>query len=1119
MKKGNQGSRPSEFGENRSLHEDSAEDGRPPPLRVVGIGASAGALKALKQLFAAVPDESGMCFVVVVHLSSEHESHLADLLQAHSRLAFEQVAGTTSLEPNHVYVIPPGANIDAVDTHLRLSDIELQREGRAPINHFFRTLADAHQDQAVGVVLTGTGSDGTLDLQRIREQGGLAIVQSPDEAEYDGMPRSAITAGAADLVLPVEQIPAHLLQLNTIRTNIATSQVAPSSAGNTEHALAKILARVRAQKGHDFTHYKRSTILRRIRRRMLLHQTATLNDYLQLLQDQPQEANLLFEDMLITVSEFFRDHEVFEHLEKHVIPQLFEGKGPADRVRVWSAGCATGEEAYSLAMLLWEQEARRAVKPHQVQIFASDLHEPALQRARQGLYPDAIEANVSPQRLQRFFTRENGHYRVRRELRERVVFALHNLLQDPPFAHLKMICCRNLLIYLKRDVQQHLASLLHYALEDNGYLLVGTAETVDTSLFICENKRFGLYRRRSVPKRNLLLSVFPFNQPHPDSQEQPVCRSEAALSQGALHERIVEQYAPPSVLIRDDGEVMHYSARAGRYLQMPGGKPTNNVYRLVREPLQLELRAAVHAAMEQGLAYRSSPITLSIDNEPTRVILRVESIQQPLMPNCLLVIFDELQETDPALAAGESSDATAHALKAEAEQTKRRMQAMIEEHESNQERLQAYNEELESANEELRSTMEELETSKEEMQSMNEELTTVNQENLQKVDELNELSSDLNNLLTATHIATVFLDREMRIVRFTPYMADLFNMRESDRGRLLSDLAHQLHYADLQDDARRVLDDLAPVDREVSSENGRWYMVRLQPYRASDDRIDGLVMTFIDITDRRAAEERIREMKALDEKIIDTVRNPMLILGEYLHIERANEAFYEMFADTRDDIRGKLIYEIDRGRWNTPRLRQLLEQILPDNNVMTDFELEYQGGETDPRSLLLNACRVDHIQLILLAIEDVTERQQARKLLERSRDELEQQVAHRTTQLQDQATRLQQLLSDLASAEQRERRRIAALLHDDLQQLLVAAKMRLDMVRSQVNKKDVEQPLAQVICHLDEAIESSRSLIRQMNPKILDHGSLVEALHWLSQEMSKLHELGVTRLARQRKDL
>jgi two-component system CheB/CheR fusion protein len=674
-----------------------------------------------------------------------------------------------------------------------------------------------------------------------------------------------------------------------------------------------------------------------------------------------------------------------------------------------------------------------------------------------------------------------------------------------------LITCRNLLIYLQRDAQRHLMSLFHYALEEDGYLLVGTAEGVESDLFVCEDKKLGLYRRRSVPTPKGKPSTFPLTSHRHPSEDPPASRAEQPASYGVLHEQMVERYAPPSALINPDGELVHYSARAGRYLRLSGGKPTHDFYQLLPEPLRRELRAAIHMARGQDGGYRSGPIGLTLEGQPSQVILRVQPIDQPRMDGFVLVIFDELEDTQGAAPNGESghTDANVRALEAELEQSKKRMQTLIEEHENIQERAQAYNEELESSNEELRSTMEELETSKEEMQSMNEELTTLNQEVRQKVEELDQLSSDLHNLLTATEIATVFLDRDMRIMRFTPSMAELLDLRESDRGRSFTDLTHRLNYGQLREDFQRVLDKLAPIESEVRSEQDRWYLARLQPYRNVDDRIEGVVVTFIDVTERKKAEEQVREAKDLAEKIIDTVRSPMLVLDDDLRVRSANEAFRDYFAVALADIKGTLVYELNGGQWDIPLLRELLEDILPKDHTMENFELEHQFEPRGRRSLILNARRIDHIQLILLAVEDVTERKQARQTLERSRDELEQKVARRTAEIQQQAARLQLLVLELASAEQRERKRMASVLHDDLQQLLVGLKLQLGMTRNQHQDESAAGSLEEAIRTLDQAIDTTRTLVRQVAPQMLYDEGLIPALRWLGEEMARQHGLHV----------
>jgi len=830
---------------------------------VVGIGASAGGLKALRAFFATVPPDSGLAYAVVVHLPPSGESHLASLLQPHAGIPVEQVTDMTRLEPNRAYVIPPGRNLNSIDSHLRLTPIET--EHRAPIDHFFRTLANTFDGSSIGVILSGTGTDGAEGVRNIREQGGLVLVQDPREAEYDGMPRNAINTGLVDIVAPVADIQRHILAF--VRTNPRVPP--PTETENAEPErqdhLHKALALVRLRTGHDFLRYKRSTVARRLARRMQILGVEQLSAYVEILRNTPDEALALLDDLLINVTTFFRDAEVFQALEKDVIPKIFEGKGPRDRVRVWSVGCSTGEEAYSIGMLLLEEAARR-VKAPQVQLFASDLHERSLRLAREGHYPTAIEEHVSAERLERFFRREDGIYRVSKALRDVVVFAAHNLLQDPPFSRLDLIVCRNVLIYLRSDAQRDVIELFHYALRGEGYLLLGTAETLDRAdLFHLENSERHLYQRREVPGGKVRLPRYPL--PSPSAPQPPGAdaapRAPAGPSYGAVHQSMLDLYAPPSLLVDNEHNVVHFSEHAGRYLQHPGGLPTTNVFQLVREELRVELRAALHAAQEGPGTNRSRPIPVSIDGVTKYVVLRVKPAGKQESERWALVIFDELDEPADAAVPGPqpaTGDAVVRNLEAELDVTRTRFQKILEEYEESQEEMRASNEELQSANEELRSTMEELETSREELQSTNEELQTLNQEHKHKVDELSQLSNDLQNLLQASDVATVFLDRNLRILRFTPRVGEIFSVRHSDRGRPLEDLTHRLSYTGLIDDARRVLQTLVPVEREVESQDrSRWYVVRITPYRTMDDRIEGVVITIVDVSILKRSEKALHE--------------------------------------------------------------------------------------------------------------------------------------------------------------------------------------------------------------------------------------------------------------------
>lgn len=824
---------------------------------VVGIGASAGGLAALRDLFAHLSDDTGMSFVVIVHLAPDHESHLADLLQTECAMPIRQVDQTLALDENQVYVIPPGKNLSAVDTHLRLSELEPERRDRSPIDHFFRTLAATHDGHSIGVVLSGTGTDGTAGLAAIKEGGGVTIVQDPDEAEYAGMPRSALDAGVVDLVAPIAGIADRIRVLAGVSGKVGDPQ--DSEPVDDDEALRQIGGYIRSRTGHDIAGYKSSTVLRRIRRRMQLHQIPDFDRYIELLRSEHHEAALLFDDILISVTSFFRDPEVFDAIEERIVPALFATKSGSDVVRVWSAGCATGEEAYSLAIVLLEHAATLA-DPPAIQIFASDPHETSLRRAREGIYPATIAQDVAPERLDEYFVADSGGYRIRQALREIVVFAHHDLLRDPPFSHMDLIVCRNVLIYLRRDTQDIAASVFHYALEPGGYLVLGTSESFERSdLFSTIDKQHCLLRRREVANTDPLLPVF---LPIPNRIASTPARPAVPRRRdgyGAAHARLVERYAPPSILIDAEHRIVHYTEAAGRYLRHPGGEPTADVFQLVADGLRLDLRTAVHAARAEGGTASSRPVSVRLDGIDRRVVIRAVSSDDEELDGFVLVLFDEVPvDSGPEVSTDVRATDVVGDLEAQLELTHRRLQKVIDDYEVGQEEMQTSNEELQSTNEELRSTMEELETSKEELQSMNEELATLNQENRHKVEELGMLSSDLQNLLASTDIATLFLDRHLRIVRFTAPVTDLFNVTPADRGRPLNDFTHRLQADDLAIDAQRVLERLAPIEREIESDDGRWLLTRLLPYRSAEDRIEGVVITFVDVTRRFESELALR---------------------------------------------------------------------------------------------------------------------------------------------------------------------------------------------------------------------------------------------------------------------
>ena len=824
------------------------------PALVIGIGASAGGLDALRELVRRLPARNGAAIVVVVHLAPDHESHLADLLQVHAAMPVLQVSQDTPLEADHIYVIPPNRKLSAIDSHLRLTPLGENPTSRHLIDHFFRTLAKVHDGHSVGVVLSGTGSDGTIGLAKIRACGGLTIAQDPSEAEYGDMPRNAILADTVDLVLPIAEIAERLVELAARAPENLSEVVADDSAARSGTPLADILATVHERTGHDFSGYKQATIVRRIQRRLQIHRVTELADYLAVLEDAPDEIDLLFNDLLIPVTYFFRDPDTFEALRVDLLPKIFEGKGRGDSIRVWSVGCSTGEEPYSIAILLLEYLATLSDRP-QIQIFASDLHDASLKRARRGVYPASIESDVSAERLERYFDEAGSGYSVADAVRSLVVFAHHDLLSDPPFSRMDLVSCRNMLIYLDSDAQRQALGTLHYALNPGGALVLGASETAERSeMFTTVDKRHAFFRRRELGVRRAPMSTLRRRPPRPDVGSDLPPINDGGYDQ--LHRSLLERYGPPSLLVDASNRIVHFSSGVGRFLIHPDGPPTDDVFQLLDERLRIELRSAVFTARRDRDAVVGSATTLVVGQAETTVVLRVVPISDH---DLILVIFDELSARGSSGATNPLvDDATVVGLTAQLDEANRRLDSVISEYESGQDDMKAANEELQSTNEELRSTMEELETSKEELQSTNEELSTVNQENRHRVEELAMLSSDLHNLLTATDIATLFLDRQLRIVRFTPPVTQIFNIVLDDRGRAITDFTDRLRGHELARDAQEVLDRLIPIEYELLSDDDRWLLTRILPYRTSDDRIEGVVVTFVDITRRHRAEADLR---------------------------------------------------------------------------------------------------------------------------------------------------------------------------------------------------------------------------------------------------------------------
>ena len=858
------------------------------PFPIVGIGASAGGLAAFEAFFSGMPaaTDPDMAFVLVQHLAPDHKSILTDLIRRYTRMQVFEVADGMVVRPNCAYIIPPNSDMAFLNGALQLLEPAAPRGQRLPIDFFFRSLAQDQHERAICVVLSGTGSDGTQGVRAIKAEGGMVMAQNPASTEYDGMPRSALATGLVDYELPPAEMPAQIIAY-VAQAFGHPPRPATEALPKSENALRKTLILLRAQTGHDFSQYKPNTVHRRIKRRMAVHQIATLDGYVRFLQQTPAEVDALFRDLLIGVTNFFRDPEAFQALEEQVLPKLFLNKAADAGIRVWIPGCSTGEEAYSIAILLAErQEVLK--KTFQVQVFATDIDSQAIALARAGVYPASIVADVTPERLARFFAAEpgGGTYRIHKGIRDLLVFSEQSVIKDPPFSKLDLISCRNLLIYLGGDLQRKLIPLFHYALNPDGFLFLGTSETVGefNDLFAGLDRPAKLYQRKADFHSNQRAALGRFLPPmtaidvalpRADGKAAfPVKMPLRELTEQAL----LQQIAPAGALVNAAGDLLYLHGRTGRYLELePGVTGVSNILKMAREGLQRDLTIALHQAARLHDVVRAPGLRVKTNGDFTTVNLTIRPVITAPVASAdaplFLVILEDAPATESLSAtlaagsltpAGEDADARIAALKLELRGKEEYLQATNEELETANEELKSSNEEMQSVNEELQSTNEELETSKEELQSVNEELATVNTELQTKVTDLSQVNNDMNNLLAGTGIATVFVDLELRILRFTPTANKIINLIASDVGRPVAHVVSNLvGYATLVADAQAVLDTLVSKEMEVQTVAGQWYALRIQPYRTLDNVIEGVVMTFVDITEVVRARGSLKQANEL----------------------------------------------------------------------------------------------------------------------------------------------------------------------------------------------------------------------------------------------------------------
>jgi len=955
----------------------------------VGLGASAGGLDAFEKFLSNIPENSGMAFIIVQHMDPTHKSGLVNILARFTKLRVQEVTDGVKVLPNNIYIIPPNKDMGLLDGKLQLMEPIEPHGFRMPINYFFTTLAQDKEDKSVGIILSGFGSDGSIGLNAIKANGGISIAQDPSTAGSDGMPNSAINTGQVDIILAPEEMPEKILSYKNSSTKIIKNIL--STEDKTEQALMKIFILIRNRTGYDFSQYKKSTIYRRVGRRMNIHQIEEMSQYLRYLQETPNEIDQLFKEFLINVTHFFRDPEAFDSFKEGVLKYIIDKKSDFDTLRVWVPGCSSGEEVYSIAIVIHEL-LEETNKHLDVQIFGTDLDLNSVKTARTGTYMDIISKDITPERLDNFFYKKENLYTIKNNVRDTVVFANHSVIKDPPFTNLDILSCRNLLIYLETDAQEKVLSKFNYGLNKDGILFLGPSENIGDFIetFTVIDKKWKLFK--SVKSKGskfgfVKTHTFPFQKnpfTYSNSQlDMEEFRSEkSGLNITDIAEKnLIDIFAPPSAIINNLGEILYIHGRLGKYLELSPGKARMNILEMAKKGIKLGLSSAIQNAIsnDKESVFESLKIDDTHGNNFVKLTVRPLN-ESEAFHGLFIVSFNQpsiQKDTDNQIMIDPLSKNSEHikALENKLNLTTERLNNTIEEMTTSNEELKSTNEELQSMNEESQSTNEELETSKEELQSINEELTTVNNELQLKIDELSTVNDDMTNLFNSTEIATIFVDNDMNIRRFTEEATKLIKLIESDVGRPLSDIASQIKYPELIDDISHVIKKVAFKEKEVNTAEGEWYKIRIMPYKTSKNVIDGATITFVDVSSIKNIQAKMQSALDYAEDIINTVQEPLLILDQELVVTSANLSFYETFKLKKSDIDGVKLYKISDGNWNNTSLLSSLECTVKENTAIKDFIFENNFNEIGHKKLLLSARKIYRgdidTELILLSIKEM----------------------------------------------------------------------------------------------------------------------------------------------------
>ena len=955
---------------------------------VVGIGASAGGLDALERFFKNMPEQSGIAFIVVSHLDPNHISIMPELIQKVTKMKIFQAEDGMKVLPNNVYVAPSNRDLAILHGTIQLIEPPEVHGFRLPIDYFFKSLSEDLGEKAICIILSGMASDGTAGLRAVKSELGMVMAQDPESAKFDGMPSSAIKTGLVDYILPPEEMPAHLINFTKQKVKGVLLDTALTD-GKIPDAFQKIFILLRTRTGHDFSLYKQNTLFRRVERRMSIAQLDNLPNYIRMLQENPEEIESLFKELLIGVTNFFRDPEAFEKL-KELFNDIVKTKPENSRIRIWVPGCSTGEEAYSIAIVLKEC-MNEAKKNFNVQIFATDIDKSAIDFARIGTYL-GIKPDVSKERLKSFFNSTGNQFHIRKEIREMLVFAPQSVIKDPPFTKLDLISCRNLLIYFNSELQKKIIPLFNYSLVTNGILFLGSSETISgfVDLFSIIDKKWKFYRSRESIYSAQTFIEFPVARATEKTYEIDMKQNEIKNIPQLAAKIILQSYKPNCVIISESGDILYIHGKTGKYLELSDGEAKMNIFEMAREGLQQELTALIRKVKSGKKALSIEGVRVKLNGKYQLINVTVKPINEPaLMNGSTLIIFEDVAAPKKSIPLkkvhyDKKSEKVIRSLEHELKSVKENLRTTVEELETSNEELKSTNEEMQSTNEEMQSSNEELETSKEELQSLNEELITVNTELQNKNDELSSINNDMKNLLDSIDIPTIFLDNKLNIKRFTYHATKIVNLINSDIGRPVNHIATNLKYESLVDDAREVLRTLIIKEVELQTKDNLWFQMRILPYRTISNLIDGVVITFTDITTIKIAYDKITKLnqdiqlaRDFSNNIVETLRDSLLILDENLKVLSANRSFYKVFDTISENVVGKFIYELEDNRWDIPELRRLLEEIVPQATFFESFEVEYNFDEGKGKGkgkgkLILNAREIfqgdKESKLILLAI-------------------------------------------------------------------------------------------------------------------------------------------------------